>query len=65
MAYGVSWKRLYIQMHDIACETAVRGGQICITLPRTLPEGALPLPARTRTYPVETRPVRSPMYAPV
>lgn len=40
-AARVSWKLLYIQMHDIACETAVRGGQICITLLRTLPEGTL------------------------
>lgn len=24
-AVRVSWKLLYIQMHDIACETAVRG----------------------------------------
>jgi len=24
-AARVSWKLLYIQMHDIACETAVRG----------------------------------------
>lgn len=37
-------------MHDIACETAVTGGRICITPPRTPPRGALPLPTSIHTH---------------